>query len=229
MLRNLRESLVDCDLPMLRAIARARGVELRATRQAPAVDELKSYLLSQEATDWALSRLDAAGLAALLALLKAGGQMKAHLFAHSFGSVRIMGPGRLEREQPWLASSSTAEQLWFLGLIFKTFAEVGQGYRTEFFYIPSDPAPLLPPVAVELNQFGVAPAQIPSSIRRGGLSLLEDLLALLTSLQVTPLPTDPRGQLTLIAREQLHRALQSAPMPFGQGLNGSRGPATLGS
>ena len=209
MLRNLRESLADYDLPMLRAIARARGLELQEMRPIQAVNELKTHLLNQEAMDWALSRLDQGSRAALDTLSNAGGKMKAHLFTHSFGTLRPMGPGRLEREKPWLAPASPAEQLWFMGLIFKTFAEVGQGYRTEFFYIPSDLVPLLPPVQVELPQFVVESLNPPSFVRRGGLSLLDDLFSLLTNLQAAPLPTNPQGQLTPTAREQIHRYFQS--------------------
>ena len=100
MLRNWHDSIVDYDLNMLRSIARARGVELKATRQAPAVDELQSHLLTQESTDWAWSRLSEDAREALEALLRAGGQMKAHIFAHRFGTPRTFGPGRLEREKP---------------------------------------------------------------------------------------------------------------------------------
>jgi hypothetical protein len=218
MLRTLRESLADHDLPMLRAIARARGLELQEMRQAQAVNELKTHLLNQEATDWALSRLDQGSRAALDTLSQAGGKMKAHLFTHSFGTLRPIGPGRLEREKPWLAPASAAEQLWFMGLIFKTFAEVGQGYRTEFFYIPSDLVPLLPPVQVKLPQFVVESLNPPSFVRQGGPSLLEDLFSLLTNLQVAPLPTNPQGQLTPTARQQIHRYFQSPAALLDQGL-----------
>ncbi len=57
MLRNLKDSIVDYDLNLLRAIARMRGFELRATRQAPAVEELAGNLVDQAATDWIWSRL----------------------------------------------------------------------------------------------------------------------------------------------------------------------------
>lgn len=191
MLHNLHNSIVDYDLAMLRAIARARGFELQATRQPAAVEELKAYLLDGPATDWALSRLTESARAALDALLRAGGQMKAHIFFHHFGKPRAFGPGRLERERPWLAPENATEHLWFMGLLYLTVHEVGGGYRAQFVYVPSDLMPLLPAVEVVRPRFAVQLAEPPARAKSHGVQLLSDLFRLLVRLQMRPLPTEP--------------------------------------
>jgi len=191
MLHNLHDSIVDYDMNMLRAVARARGFELKATRQPAAVDELKAYLLDVDATGWALPRLSAESRAALEALLRAGGQMKAHIFFHHFGKPRAFGPGRLERERPWLAPESPAEHLWFMGLLYTTFHDIGEGYRAQFAYVPSDLVPLLPEMEVVAPRFEVTPVDFPADIRSRGMGLVADLFRLLVRLQMRPLPIDP--------------------------------------
>ncbi len=194
MLRNLHNSIVDYDLAMLRAIARARGFDLQATRQPAAVDELTAHLLDPAATDWALSRLSEEARAALDALLRAGGQMKAHIFFHRFGKPRTFGPGRLERERPWLSPENATESLWFMGLVYLTFHDVGSGYRAQFVYVPSDLMPLLPAVEVVPPRFSVRSADPPAQARSHGTQLLNDMFHLLVRLQMRPLPTEPARQ-----------------------------------
>lgn len=189
-LRNLHDSIVDYDMNMLRAVARARGFELEATRQAAAVDELKAYLLDADAMTWALSRLTEDSRAALHTLLQAGGQMKAHIFFDHFGKPRAFGPGRLDRERPWLTPENPAEHLWFMGLLYTTFHDVGEGYRAQFVYVPSDLAPLLPEVEIVVPRFEVTPADPPARVHSQGMGLLADLFHLLVRLQVRPLSID---------------------------------------
>lgn len=186
MLRNLHDSIVDYDMNMLRAVARARGFELRATRQAAAVEELKAYLLDADATTWALSRLTEEARAALDTLLQAGGQMKAHIFFHRFGKLRAFGPGRLDRERPWLWPENPAEQLWFMGLLYITFHDVGEGYRAQFVYVPSDMMLFLPEVEIVVPRFEVASVDPPDYVRSQGMRVLADLFHLLIRLQMRP-------------------------------------------
>jgi hypothetical protein len=217
MLRDLHDSIVDYDLQMLRAIARARGFELKATRRAPAVDELKAHLLDGQSTDWAVSRLPEDAQEALSALLRAGGQMKAHIFSHSFGKPRAFGPGRLERERPWLEPQSPAERLWFMGLIFFTFHDVEGGHRAESVYVPSDVVPLLPETEVVLPQFCVDTADEPAVVRSEGSTFVNTIFDLLCRLQLEPASVGKDGQLTGSARQGLFEVTgtMSDRMPTG--------------
>lgn len=219
MLKNLHDSLLDYDLPMLRAVARARGHELHETRQPEAVKELSARLLTSESVEWALSRLDERGREALDALLRAGGEMKLHIFTHHYGPVRAMGPGRLEREKVWMEPETPAEQLWFTGLMFRTFAEVSGGHRAEFVYVPSDVLPLLPPVAVVTPTFRVSAVEAPAVIRTATTALVDALFALLVNLQMHPAPLE-RGELTRSARRRTHRYMH---LPFDADRNDPEG------
>ena len=203
MLRNLKDSIVDYDLNLLRAIARMRGFELRATRQAPAVEELAGYLVDQAATDWIWSRLSDEAREAVETILRAGGQMKAHIFGDRFGTPRSFGPGRLDREKPWLDPQSPAELLWFMGLIFSTFAPAGGDHRAEFVYIPSDVIPLLPPVEIVLPRFEIQPVEEPSLTYAQGTHIVDATFDLLCQLQTNPLPTDTDRRLTHAAKQYL--------------------------
>jgi len=78
-----------------------------------------------------------------------------------------------------------------MGLLFLTFHDVGEGYRAQFVYVPSDLAPLLPAVEVVTPRLSVAPVGPPARIRSQGQRLVADLFRLLVRLQLRPLPTDP--------------------------------------
>ncbi len=209
MLRNLHDSLVDYDLPLLRAIGRARGFELESVRPMPAVEELSVDLLTPEATEWALARLTPDGRTAVDALLRAGGRLKAHLFADRFGAVRQLGSGRLEREKPWADPLNAAEQLWYMGLIFRAFEDVGGGYRAEFVYVPADVIPLLPPVEVQAPAVRVEPMPPPPVARPPDDAFWEDVFGLLATLQMHPLAVDAHGDLAPQGERQIE--LHSEP------------------
>ena len=80
---------------------------------------------------------------ALADLLGQGGQIQWTLFTQKYGAVREMGPGRRDREKPYLSPVSAAERLWYFALIFRAFFDTPQGPQ-EFAYIPDDFQPLMP-------------------------------------------------------------------------------------
>ncbi|HIP97657.1 MAG TPA: hypothetical protein EYH32_10635, partial [Anaerolineae bacterium] len=111
-----------------------------------------------------------------------GGRIRAPLFLRQYGELRAFGPGRLEREKPWLELANAAEGLWYRGLIYKAFDEA-EGYRGEFFFIPQDLLPLLPQAEKAPPSFTVEPSSPPPIIRQGDLALLEDVCTFLSFLQ----------------------------------------------
>ncbi len=80
---------------------------------------------------------------ALDLLLAEGGELREAQFSREFGSIRQMGPAKLEREQPWHAPESVAELLFYYGLVGRGFKGAGQNAHT-IVYIPSDILPWLP-------------------------------------------------------------------------------------
>lgn len=178
----LSRFLVDYDITMLRALAENRGVTLTTNRQPEAADELASLLLDPLSIRTALAQLGPESRQALDTLLAAGGRMRAPQFWRRFGQVRPIGPGRLEREVPWRDPISPAEQLWYAGLIFRTFSqdEAGPG---EFVFVPLDLQPLLPPPQVEPLALAVVPVPAPPLQGEDPFDLVGDMFTYLVYLQ----------------------------------------------
>jgi len=55
-----------------------------------------------------------------------------------------VGPARLEREQLWRTPISPAENLWYLGLLYRGFEQLPNGAMREVFFAPAELVPLLP-------------------------------------------------------------------------------------
>jgi len=180
--KTLRQSLMDCDMAMVRAIAEMHGLELNSNRQEEAVAQLAEELLQAEEVALTLESLSPAEREALRAIIAQGGRIKAPLLLRQYGELRAFGPGRLEREKPWLEPANATEGLWYRGLIYKTFDEV-EDYRGEFFFIPYDLLPLLPQAEKGPPSFPVERLSPPPVIRQGDLTLLEDVCTFLSFLQ----------------------------------------------
>lgn len=181
-MKTLRQSLLDYDMAMLRAMAEMHGLELSSNRQEEAVVQLAEELLQPEEVALTLESLSPTEREALEAIIAQGGQIKAPLFLREYGELRAFGPGRLEREKPWLELANAAEGLWYRGLIYRAFDEA-EDYRGEFFFIPQDLLPLLPQAEKSPPSFTVEPAPPPSVIHQGDLALLEDICTFLSYLQ----------------------------------------------
>lgn len=143
MMANLHRFLVDYDMAMLRALAENLGVALDTNRQTEAADRLAAALAEPSSVQIALARLSVEGRSALGRLLAAGGQMRAPQFNRQFGQVRPVGPGRLEREAAWRHPANPAEELFYVGLIYRAFCQDEQG-PGEFVVIPDELRRLLP-------------------------------------------------------------------------------------
>ena len=218
-MKDLRHSLIDYSITMLRAIAQGRGIELATNRRSKAVDQLVRELLQPEAVNWIVERLAAEEREALEAVVAAGGRMKAHLFTHRYGGIRPLGDGRLEWERPWLAPATPAEHLWYLGLIFKAFDEV-EGYRAEFIYVPDDVLLLLPQPKEPPPVFSVKETAPPAFVREGSLTLVWDVFAFLCYLQAEEIKLLRDGRLPRRVIERLNEHLmanKAGALPRGWG------------
>lgn len=186
-------SLSEHPLAMLRAIAELRGVELASNSRDEAAAQLAAALGDESATAAAVETVSAEAQAAWAALRRADGRMKTSVFARQHGEIRPVGPARLEREEIWRQPENAAEELWYRGLIFRTFADFGDG-PMEYVYIPED-LPLAPlaqasrPSAALLK----AAAQPPRG-RHALNSLAVDVCTVLAALREDPLMLDERGQ-----------------------------------
>jgi hypothetical protein len=193
--RTLRESLADYDLVMLNALAELRGALLSSNHPASAAGELADQLLAPASLAIALTDLSPAEGAALASLQRAGGWLDHRRFAHRFGAIRLMGAGRLAREQPWRAPANPAEGLWYRGLVFRGFRQGPTGV-VEVAYIPTDvlaalPAPLPPAAPTELPRQPEPPC---ACLAR--TDLVEDVFGALVHIRNHLVRRNPAGSLS---------------------------------
>jgi hypothetical protein len=206
---RLHRYLVDYDMAMLRALAQSRGVALTTNRQTEAVDELSSALLDPLSVRVAVAHLSVQGRAALEALLAAGGKMRVPQFARRFGQVRPLGPGRLERDAPWRDPENASEELLYLGLVFRGFAQ-DQAGPGEFVSVPEDLLPMLPRPHGEIVAFPVEKVPAPAQRADGGQALVDDLFRFLVHLQTRDVRPYADGRLGRRDTAALRRRLSDA-------------------
>lgn len=179
---NLHRFLVDYDIAMLRVLAQRRGVELDTSRQAEAADRLAAELAQPASVAEAVAHLSGEGRAALESLLAAGGQLREPQFSREFGAIRPMGPGRLEREEPWKNPENAAEELFYLGLIFRAFgAAPDEGGPGQLVIVPDELRPLLSSPRAFRPDFAVDVVPGPAQAQTVG-ALDEDLFVYLVYL-----------------------------------------------
>ncbi len=210
-MRTLLISLSEHPLAMLRGIAELRGVELASNGRDEAAVQLAAALGDESATASAVDTASAEAQTAWAALRRAGGRMKTSVFARQHGEIRPVGPGRLEREAIWRQPENAAEELWYRGLIFRTFADFGDG-PMEYIYIPED-LPLPPHAggalagAPHAREAPLKPAAQPHRGRHALNSLAVDACTLLAALREDPLGLDERGRADQGRVAQLRAAL----------------------
>jgi hypothetical protein len=196
-MRDLLASLNDHPMALLRGIAELRGVPLATNVRDDAAAQLAAALAQPDATPAGLATCSPEAQAAWAELLAVGGQMKMPAFTRRHGAIRPVGPGRLEREQTWQQPANAAEELWYRGLIFRAFADFGDG-PAEYVYIPEDLLPpggprQLAPTAPATPSLAAAPP--PANVRRAFNSLAVDACALLAALRDNPPRADTAGHL----------------------------------
>lgn len=131
---------------------RREAVDLLAVQTSDPTSVLMAY---QEVVDF-----HPQAQAALDMLLGEGGELIEAQFSREYGSIRQMGPAKLEREQPWHAPESVAELLYYYGLLGRGFKGAGQNAHT-YVYIPKDVIPWLPKPASSEQEERLAAVPVP--------------------------------------------------------------------
>lgn len=142
---DLFHSLQGRDLEHLRIVASLWGVDLTAPDAKTALPLLAAALLDRERLDEMVETLPTSAQNALQSLLENEGRQPWAQFVRSYGPFREMGPGKRDRERPWLNQPSPIEMLWYRALIGRAFFAVG-AEPVEFAYLPDDLLALLPPI-----------------------------------------------------------------------------------
>jgi hypothetical protein len=135
-MRNLEQALFDHELITLRVIAEWWELEVFGMEKTEAIDVLAQALARLD-MEQELQFLPPEEASALQELIAQGGRAPVATFNRSHGEVRMMGPGRMEREEPWLDPVSPLEALWYRGFLYRAFDETAEG-MLEFYYMPEE-------------------------------------------------------------------------------------------
>jgi len=134
---DLIHSLHKQDLGHLHIIAEFWGLELESNDVDSAQDELSASLLDLELLAELMDSLSPQADSAINDLVTADGRIPWATFTRKYGDIREMGAGKRDRERPHHKPSSTAEILFYRGILARAFFETDKGSQ-EFAYIPDD-------------------------------------------------------------------------------------------
>jgi hypothetical protein len=194
-MRSLEQALIDHELLTLRVIGEWWELDLTGTNKSGAVKALAEALVRVDMQQEMLF-LPPEEEAAMRDLVAQGGRAPVAVFSRTHGDVRMMGPGRMEREEPWLDPVSATEALWYRGFIYRGFDETAEEL-IEFYYIPAELLASFPqarPLEVEEPDISLRPLEtLPVEWLESVTDAVDDLTALLAvALQMT-LHTEKRA------------------------------------
>jgi hypothetical protein len=139
---DLTQSLGGYDLGFLHIVAELWGVEFDTDEFTLGLETLVARLRDPQLVAEAIKSLPVDAQGAIEELLRNGGCIPWSLFKRRYGEVREMGPGRRDRELPYLDPISPAEILWYRAFIGRGFFDTPSGPE-EFAFIPNDLFPLM--------------------------------------------------------------------------------------
>ena len=191
-MRTLEQALLDHELIVLRVIAEWLGLDLTGADKAESVEQVAAALAGVDLLQ-EVEYLEPEEAAALAELVRLGGRAPVAVFSRDHGEVRAMGPGRLEREEPWLDPVSPAEALWYRGFLYRGFDQTGEG-TLEFYYLPQELLARLAPTTTVVRESPDAPRlepiDAPEQSRPPVDDAVDDLTTLLALAQRTGLHPD---------------------------------------
>lgn len=190
-MRTVEQALQDHELIVLRVLGEWWELDLMGADKIGCVTAL-SAVLSQLDMVQELNYVSPEEAAALNELIAAGGRVPVATFSRKHGEVRMMGPGKLEREEPWFDPISTAESLWYRGFLYRAFDETSDGLM-EFYYLPAEmmaqfsQAVVTETVEAEPEMArAITPAPAPDVYETAVTNAVDDLTTLLAIAQTTP-------------------------------------------
>ena len=163
---NLRDRFHKNDLGFLRIVAGLWGVDLNAPDVRTGLPALSRAILDSYLVGEVVEALPEETRQALDALILNHGWMPWSRFTRKFGGIREVGPGKRDREKPYLDPISPTERLWYLGILGRDFLKK-EGELRECAYIPDDLLSLMPPVIPESDPppgRGASPREITHKI-----------------------------------------------------------------
>ncbi len=187
-MRSLNQALQEHELIALRVIGEWWDLDLTGTDKPACVRALAERLAQLDMAQ-ELLYLPPEEAAALAALAGKNGRIPVAAFSREHGEVRMMGPGKLEREEPWLDPISAAEALWYRGFLYRGFDETAEG-MIEFYYLPTELLSQLPQaeellIVKETAVSALQPTNQPDAWETAVTDAVDDLTTILALAQQT--------------------------------------------
>ena len=215
-MRTLKQALNDHDLVILRVIGEWWGAELTGSDKSACVKILSEGFATLDIKQ-EVQFLPPEENAAMQDLAKNNGRIPVATFEREHGEVRMMGPGALEREEPWFDPVSPAEALWYRGFLYRGFDETAEGV-IEFYFMPNEfmahfpkaavvkDQPKSKPVQQEVAEFKLEPVAEPEKLKTAVTDAVDDLTTLLALAQSTSFHPDKLDKLDdLLLNPDHHR------------------------
>jgi len=134
---DLFHSLLNQDIGHLRIVAELWGLELNSRNVDAAREKLSVSLLEPNLLAELIDSLPPGADSAITTLVNSGGRIPWPTFTRRYGDIREAGAGKRDREKLHLKPASTAEVLYYRGLLARAFFDTEKGPQ-EFAYIPDD-------------------------------------------------------------------------------------------
>jgi hypothetical protein len=164
---GINHLLNDVDIDLLRDFAQSWGLDISGKSDANLKTQLRNTMSDLDAIREMIETLPTVAKDAIHRLASTLGKMSWTGFTRQYGDVRSMGPGRREREQPAKHPHSTAEILWYRGLIGRAFFDEKLEAR-EYAYIPDE---ILKQIEVNQKNSSLLPGH-PSSLKEHAYEFL---------------------------------------------------------
>ncbi len=192
-MRTLKKALQEHELIVLRVMGEWWDLDLTGDDKPACVTALAERLAELDFAQEILY-LAPEEAAAIQTLVQSNGRSPVASFERLHGEVRLMGPGALEREEPWFDPISPVEALWYRGFVYRGFDETAEG-MIEFYYIPEEllarlPKPEKPKEVRQTAVTSLKPVPEPNRYTPATSSAVDDLTTLLALAQRTALRSE---------------------------------------
>jgi len=191
-MKALEQALHDHELIVLRVIGEWWELNLTGSQKRECIQQLAKTLNDLD-MNREIDYLGPEESAALIELVQSGGQMPVAAFEREHGSVRRMGPGKMERDEPWLDPVSPAEALWYRGFLYQAFDEIADNEMVDYYYLPEELNNQFETVRVaetkstSYREISLEPVAGPEKFGSGAVDAVDDLTAILAAAQLMPL------------------------------------------
>jgi hypothetical protein len=184
-MKDLFRCLDEYPIELHQALAQAWGIDLPRDEPLHTVLRLGEGMLRPGAVEKSVAGLSLAAREALADVLASRGAAPARNLALRHGEVRRFGPAGLRREQPWLNPISALEELFYRGLLYRAFGDLGD-YVGELLVIPDQLLERIPDITRRTIADSLVSATLAGAAVRAGEDLIEDLMAEMVHLRQQP-------------------------------------------